>query len=163
MVFALCLLCSFHLHTCSRIRKKKYVVGKHQVTFVNSLTNGFFAGFAFQTPFCKMPLESSLLLKLGWSDCIWLCVFADGFLHQYHTAENESPLYALTAKHTRELWLKVRIRWKKGQWITIIAHFLWQSWVDFQLARVFDSAWEIWELFLLGMLGISFISLHLGM
>lgn len=72
--------------------------------------------------------------------------------------KNESPLYALTAKHTRELWLKVRIRWKEGQWITLIAHFLWQSWVDFQLARVFDLAWEIWKLFLLGMLGISFIS-----
>lgn len=105
-----------------------------------------------------MPLESSLLLKLGRSDCIWLCVFADGFLHQYHTAKNESPLCALTAKHTRELWLKVRIRWKEGQWITLVAHFLWQSWVDFQLARVFDLAWEIWKLFLLGMLGISFIS-----
>lgn len=44
-----------------------------------------------------MPLESSLLLKLGRSNCMWLCVFADGFLHQYHTAKNESPLYALTA------------------------------------------------------------------
>lgn len=105
-----------------------------------------------------MPLESSLLLKLGRSNCMWLCVFADGFLHQYHTAKNESPLYALTAKHTRELWLKVRIRWKEGQWITLIAHFLLQSWVDFQLARVFNLAWEIWKLFLLGMLGISFIS-----